>query len=119
MAAREFELEIAALSGTLGSIEKVIDLPKLRIAAKELELEINWEGKGINEIGSLNGKHIIRIDPIYFRPTEVENLLGDSTKAQKKLGWKPRISFKELIKEMLTEDIRLAKQEQIIKNNNL
>jgi GDPmannose 4,6-dehydratase len=90
----------------------------INVAAKELELEINWQGKGINEVGSLNGKHIIRIDPIYFRPTEVENLLGDSTKAQKKLGWKPKISFKELIKEMLTEDIRLAKQEQIIKNNN-
>ena len=91
----------------------------INIAAKELELEINWQGKGINEIGSINGKHTIIIDPIYFRPTEVEDLLGDSTKAQKKLGWKPRISFKELIKEMLTEDIRLAKQEQIIKNNNL
>jgi GDPmannose 4,6-dehydratase len=91
----------------------------INVAAKELELEINWQGKGINEIGSINGKHTIIIDPIYFRPTEVENLLGDSTKAKKKLGWKPKISFKELIKEMLTEDIRLAKQEQIIKNNNL
>jgi len=87
--------------------------------AKELKLEINWKGKGINEVGSLNGKDIIKIDPNYFRPTEVENLIGDSTKARKKLGWKPKISFKELIKEMVTEDIKLAKQEKFIANNKL
>ena len=57
------------------------------------------------------GKIIIRVDPRYFRPTEVDALLGDSTKAREKFGWTPKISFKELVKEMTESDLTLAKKE--------
>ena len=59
------------------------------------------------------GKIIIRVDPRYFRPTEVETLLGDSTKARKKLGWIPKISFKELVREMVTCDLNDAKKDDL------
>jgi GDPmannose 4,6-dehydratase len=90
----------------------------LTLAAKKLEIDINWRGKNLNEIGSFNGKDIIKIDPHYFRPTEVDNLLGDATKAKKKLGWTPKISFDELVSEMISEDLKNV-QRDIIKNNQL
>jgi nucleoside-diphosphate-sugar epimerase len=78
-------------------------------AAKNLHMKIEWKGKGVNEVGLFEGKNIIEIDPRYFRPTEVENLIGDSSKARKKLGWSPKISFEQLVKEMVYEDLKLAK----------
>ena len=86
---------------------------------KELEMPMTWEGEGINERGYIINEKgekniIIKIDKKYFRPAEVENLLGDSTKAEKKLGWKPKISFDELVKEMVKEDLEIAKKEKII-----
>ena len=89
----------------------------VNLAAKELSMKIDWKGKGINEVGYLNGKSIIKIDPRYFRPTEVENLLGDASKAKKKLGWYPKTTFKELVKEMVSEDLKLAENEKFRKNN--
>ena len=83
-------------------------------AAKNLNMEINWSGNNIDEVGSFNGQEIINIDPRYFRPTEVETLLGDSIKAKKKLNWFPRINFEELVKEMVEEDLKLAKNDQLI-----
>ena len=77
-------------------------------------MKIEWKGKGLNEIGLLNGKEIIKIDPRYFRPSEVENLLGDASKAKKKLNWTPKISFKQLVKEMVDKDLKLAKSETLI-----
>ena len=90
----------------------------VNLAAKELDMKIDWKGKNINEVGIFEGKNIIKIDPRYFRPTEVDNLLGDASKAKKKLGWIPKITFKELVKEMAEEDLRLAKRDKLMQNNN-
>jgi len=83
-------------------------------AAKNLDMEINWSGKNLDEVGSVNDQEIINIDSRYFRPTEVETLLGDASKAKKKLNWIPKISFKQLVKEMVEEDLKLAKNDQLI-----
>ena len=86
----------------------------INIAAKNLEMKIDWKGKGLNETGSCNGQVIISVNPRYFRPTEVETLLGDASKAKNKLNWVPKITFEELIKEMTEEDFKRAKNEQLI-----
>ena len=67
-------------------------------AAKQLDMKIEWNGKDLNEVGSFEGNDIIKVDPRYFRPTEVETLLGNATKAKEKLNWSPKISFEELVK---------------------
>jgi GDPmannose 4,6-dehydratase len=83
----------------------------------ELNLELAWKGNGLNEVGYIGGKEIIKIDPRYYRPTEVDSLLGDSSKARKKLKWKPKITFKELVSEMVGSDLLLAQEKIIIKNS--
>ena len=83
-------------------------------AAKNLDIKINWRGKGLDEVGSFNGQDIIKVDPRYFRPTEVETLMGDASKAKEKLNWSPKISFEQLVKEMAEEDLKLAKNDQLI-----
>ena len=65
--------------------------------------------ENLDEVGSFNGQDIIKVDPRYFRPSEIETLLGDASKAKKNLGWAPKISFEELVKEMTDEDLKLAK----------
>jgi len=77
-------------------------------AAKNLDMKIEWRGSGLKEVGSFNGKEIVVVDERYFRPTEVETLLGDATKAKEKLNWSPKISFEELVKEMVEEDFKLV-----------
>ena len=90
----------------------------VNIAAKELDIQVNWSGKGVNEIGKdESGNEIVKVDPRYFRPTEVETLLGDSSKAKQKLGWECKISFKQLVKEMVQEDFALAKRDAMIKQH--
>ena len=87
-------------------------------AARELGINIRWEGSGIDERGlDDRGVPIVMIDRRYFRPTEVETLLGDSEKAKLRLGWTPRISFEELVAEMVREDLRLAKRDALIKDH--
>jgi GDPmannose 4,6-dehydratase len=87
-------------------------------AAKELGMRITWQGEGVNETGTdENGKVIVKVDPRYFRPTEVETLLGDPTKAKQKLGWTPKISFEELVAEMVREDFKSAQRDELIKSN--
>jgi GDPmannose 4,6-dehydratase len=88
-------------------------------SALEAGISIIWRGKGIDEKGidEKSGRIIIEIDPHYFRPSEVETLLGNPLKAKQQLGWEPRTSFKELIVEMMMEDISLAKRDQLIKAN--
>jgi GDPmannose 4,6-dehydratase len=81
-------------------------------AAKNLDIKIDWRGKNLNEIGSCNGEDIIKIDPRYFRATEVDTLLGDSSKAKDKLNWIPKISFEQLVKEMIDKDLKLANNEK-------
>jgi len=89
----------------------------LNVAAKELEMDINWSGKGVNETGTWKGNVIVKVDKRYFRPTEVETLLGDSTKAKTKLGWSPKITFNELVSEMIRKDYNAAKKDQLIKDH--
>ena len=87
-------------------------------AAKELGIKLRWEGQGLDEKGyDEEGKCIIAVDPRYFRPTEVEILLGDSTKARKKLGWAPKITFGELVAEMVGEDLKSAERDELIKRH--
>jgi GDPmannose 4,6-dehydratase len=88
----------------------------INLSAKNLNLVIEWKGKGLNEVGLLDGKEIVKIDPRYFRPAEVENLLGDPTKAKEKLNWFPKISFENLVREMTEEDFKIAKNEKVINN---
>ncbi len=87
-------------------------------AASELGIEIRWQGRGVDEKGyNKDGKMIVMVDPRYFRPTEVETLLGDPSKAKEKLGWSPATSFKELVAEMVREDLKAAKRDEMIKNH--
>ena len=85
--------------------------------ADELGMKIRWDGSGVNEIGYNNGDPIIRIDPRYFRPTEVETLLGDPSKAKQKLGWIPEITAQNMCKEMVEEDLAQAKRHAFLKKH--
>ncbi|MDG4854507.1 MULTISPECIES: GDP-mannose 4,6-dehydratase [unclassified Mesorhizobium] len=86
------------------------------IAAAELGIDIRWEGEGVDENGydAKSGNCVVAVDPRYFRPAEVETLLGDASKAKKKLGWEPKIKFAELVKEMIHEDFKGARREQLL-----
>ena len=85
-------------------------------AAEELSINITWKGEGVEEQGSdAKGKCIVAIDPRYFRPTEVESLLGDASKAKQKLGWAPRTSFNELVVEMVQADLKAAERDEVVK----
>jgi GDPmannose 4,6-dehydratase len=87
-------------------------------AAKEIGINITWRGDGLDEKGlDQQGRCIVAVDPRYFRPAEVDTLLGDSSKAQKKLGWKPQITFEQLVKEMITEDLRSAERDALVKRH--
>jgi len=87
-------------------------------AARELDMDIRWEGRGIDEKGyDDNGRVIVAIDPRYFRPTEVDTLLGDPSKAKAKLGWSPRIGFQQLVAEMVREDLNTARRDELIKKH--
>lgn len=87
----------------------------INFAAEELAISIRWEGAGVDEKGYCKetGKCIVAVDPRYFRPTEVETLLGDPTKAKEKLGWSPKISLKELVAEMVKADFNAAKRDEL------
>ena len=98
-------------------------------AARELGMAIRWEGQGVEEKGYLPSpasgrgaggegeKPIVAVDPRYFRPTEVETLLGDPAKAKAKLGWTPKISFDELVAEMVREDLKAAERDELVKKH--
>ncbi|MCG8566637.1 MAG: GDP-mannose 4,6-dehydratase, partial [Desulfobacterales bacterium] len=86
----------------------------VEVGARELGIAIEWQGCGIEEkgINVANGRVIVAVDPRYFRPTEVETLLGDPSKAKKNLGWEPRIGFKDLVREMIHSDLEQAKKDE-------
>lgn len=96
-------------------------------AAAELGLTLSWQGQGLEETASIAdagphrgakpGQVIVRVDPRYFRPTEVETLLGDATKAHTKLGWKPRTTFAELVREMVQSDLDATRKYALVKEN--
>jgi GDPmannose 4,6-dehydratase len=121
-------------TGVQYSVRQFVD-----VAAKELDMSIRWEGKGVDEVGYLSpqssalspsskssvlspdlpqsSRAIVRVDPRYFRPTEVETLLGDPTKARVKLGWTPKITFQELVTEMVREDLKSAERDELVKKH--
>jgi len=97
-------------------------------SAEELGIKLRWQGQGVEEVGIIESMHtphealsvgqtIVRIDPRYFRPTEVDTLLGDPTKAKEKLGWVPEITVQELCKEMVAFDLDQAKQHALLKKS--
>ena len=87
------------------------------LAFKELDIDIKWEGEGINEkgINAATNDILVEVDEKYFRPTEVELLLGDPTKALNELGWKHTYNFQELVSEMVQSDFDLFKKDQYLK----
>ncbi|MFA6051829.1 MAG: GDP-mannose 4,6-dehydratase [Methylobacter sp.] len=90
----------------------------VNIAANELGIMIRWDGEGLDEKGyDASGKCIVSVDPRYFRPTEVETLLGDPSKAKDKLGWQPKTTFDELVKEMVREDLKTAERDELVKHH--
>jgi GDPmannose 4,6-dehydratase len=90
----------------------------INAAADELGMRIRWDGHGVDERGyDQAGKCIVQVDPRYFRPTEVETLLGDASKARQKLGWTPKISFAELVTEMVREDLKSAERDELVKRH--
>lgn len=100
-------------TGVQYSVRQFVDA-----AAKELEIHIKWQGAGVHETGTdQNGKVIVKVDPRYFRPTEVETLLGDPTKAKEKLGWVPKTTFADLVSEMVSEDFKSAQRDELVKKN--
>jgi GDPmannose 4,6-dehydratase len=87
-------------------------------AAEELGMRIRWDGQGVNEKGyDEQGRCIVAVDPRYFRPTEVDTLLGDATKARTRLGWIPKIDFKQLVAEMVREDLKSAERDELVKKH--
>jgi GDPmannose 4,6-dehydratase len=97
-------------TGVQYSVRQFVDA-----AAKEIGISVTWKGAGVDEKGyDAQGKCIVQVDPRYFRPTEVETLLGDATKAKEKLGWTPRTSFDELVAEMVREDLKSAERDELV-----
>jgi len=87
-------------------------------AAAEIGMTVRWEGEGENEKGyDEKGRCIVAVDPLYFRPAEVETLLGDASKAKQKLGWEPKITFKELVAEMMREDLKSAERDELVQRH--
>jgi GDPmannose 4,6-dehydratase len=101
-------------SGQQHSVREFVEL-----AAMNVGIDIQWKGKGVEEKGfdKKTGKCIVAVDPRYFRPTEVDSLLGDATKAQLKLGWKPKVGFEELVNEMMMEDMKLSERDELCRSS--
>lgn len=100
-------------TGVQYSVREFVDA-----AAHEVGLKITWKGEGVEEKGfDENGKCIVAVDPRYFRPTEVETLLGDASKAKEKLGWTPKTSFKDLVADMMREDLKAAERDELVKKH--
>ena len=88
------------------------------VAAAELGIQLTWKGHGVEEVAEdQNGTVLVAVDPVYFRPSEVETLLGDPAYAHERLGWKPTASFQELVREMVQTDLVLAQRDQLVKKH--
>jgi GDPmannose 4,6-dehydratase len=85
-------------------------------ASSLLDMKIEWQGDGVQEVGidTKSGRKLVQVDPRYFRPAEVDTLLGDATKARQKLGWAAEVSFPELVAEMVESDLALAKRDAMV-----
>ena len=105
-------------TGRMITVRSFIELSANKLGwNKNSKRGIIWEGTGLNEIGRRadNGEIVVRIDPNYFRPTEVDELLGDASKARQKLNWEPTISLEEMISEMINNDLEEAKKESLLR----
>ena len=102
--------DFVVASGLQHSVRRFVEL-----AAEQLGLTISWRGAGVDERGfDQAGRCIVAVDPRYFRPAEVDNLLGDASKATDKLKWRPKISFEELVREMTAQDLLIAEREALV-----
>jgi len=121
MLQQEVAEDFVIATGVQYSVRQFVDF-----AAKEAGFTISWSGEGVNEVGHVEsvtnsdvklkpGTQVVAVDPRYFRPAEVETLLGDPTKAKEKLGWTPKTTLAELVKEMVTEDLKSAKRDSLVK----
>lgn len=100
-------------TGLQHSVREFVDA-----AASEIGIRIAWSGRGTAEVGTdQRGSVIVRVDPRYFRPTEVDTLLGDSSKAREQLGWTPQTSFSELVVEMIREDLKIAERDELVRKH--
>jgi GDPmannose 4,6-dehydratase len=104
--------DFVVATGEQHSVREFVD-----ISFNELGIKLAWEGEGVNEkaIDKETGKVLVEVDPAYFRPTEVESLLGDCTKAKEKLGWTPKTSFEQLVVEMVKSDLEDARRDDVVK----
>ena len=102
-------------SGEQHTVRSFIDA-----AFREVGIELEWQGEGHNETAvDKDGRTVVAVDPRYFRPTEVETLLGDTTLAREELGWQPRTTFDQLVKEMVASDLRQAESERLLRDHGL
>ena len=113
MLQQETPQDYVIATGEQHSVREFVDL-----AAARLEMPLTWHGKGVEEHAvNERGETIVRVDPRYFRPSEVETLLGNPEKARRELGWKPRTTFQELVAEMATEDLKLARRDLLVQKH--
>ena len=114
MLQQETAEDFVIATGEQHSVREFVEL-----AAAEIDIKIRWEGTGVEEKGFdvETGKCIVSVDPVYFRPAEVETLLGDPTKAKEKLGWVPTTSFSDLVKEMMQSDLKEAQRDELVKEH--
>ena len=100
-------------SGIQHSVRDFVDL-----AARKLDMRFKWSGKGLDEIAmDQTGQARVAVDPRYFRPAEVETLLGDPSKAKHKLGWSAKVSFEQLVEEMTSQDLKAAQRDELVKRH--
>ena len=114
MLQQESAEDFVIATGEQHTVREFVDL-----AAKELGIDMRWQGEGADEKGYDigTGRCLVEVDLRYFRPAEVETLLGDASKARKKLGWTPKTSFKELVSEMAREDLASARRDELVKHH--
>ena len=114
MLQQEVAEDFVIATGVQHSVREFVEL-----AAAEIDIKIRWDGEGVNEKGYdvATGNCIVAVDELYFRPAEVETLLGDPTKAKEKLGWTPQTTFAELVAEMMREDMREAKRDELVREH--
>ncbi|MCB0825876.1 MAG: GDP-mannose 4,6-dehydratase, partial [Armatimonadetes bacterium] len=115
MLQQEMPQDLVIATGEQHSVREFTEL-----AFREVGIDIEWRGEGLDEIGvcRTTGRTLVAVDPVYFRPSEVETLLGDATKARRILGWTPRTSFEELVQEMVAKDWEEAKNQTILTREN-
>jgi GDPmannose 4,6-dehydratase len=113
MLQREAPEDLVIATGVQHTVREFVNA-----AFREVGIEVEWRGNGTDEKGyDRSGRCIVAVDPRYFRPTEVDNLLGDASRAHSKLGWVPRVTFEELVREMVTSDLALAARDELVKTH--